>query len=736
MQGVGFRPFVNRLANELKLNGWVRNINGQVEIWLEGQAQALQSFQKQLYSRKPPLAEPEKAVCKVVIAQGLQEFSIKQSASSGSADNHIPADYFVCQDCIDEIQDPTARRFRYPFINCTQCGPRYTIIDSLPYDRPNTAMQSFPLCSECEREYLDPLDRRYHAQPLACPACGPKLQFVNKQEDSIDDTPAALRACIVALSAGLIVAVKGVGGYHLVCDAANDFAVRRLRKRKKRPAKPLALMMPEQGEDGLDYVRSVAEFSIEESRLLTSALRPIVLLKKKPATALSPALAPDLNELGIMLPYSPLHHLIAADFASALVMTSANISSEPVLTCNTEVETRLSHIADVFLHHNRAIRRPADDSVFRFIANKPRPIRMARGIAPIERKLTVAIEKPILAVGADLKNNIALAFDKRVVISPYIADLGSLRSLQVFQQLTDDLSALYGVCPHCIIADRHPDYHSNRWAARQKLPLIQVYHHAAHASALYAEHDLQDKAIVFTWDGTGFGMDGRVWGGETLLGAPGDWHRVASIRPFRLPGAESSGREPWRSALSICWEMEREWANCHYDIELLRMAWEKKINCPWSSSVGRLFDAAAAIIGIAEHCSYEGHAAMKLEAISHVAAEPIALGISENKLGLLVSDWAALFDFLLDSAENSEYKASVFHASLARMIVDQAIILRQKYALNQVGLSGGVFQNRLLIEAVTRQLSVHGFQVFSHQQLPSGDGNISFGQIIEATQQL
>ncbi len=736
VQGVGFRPFINRLANELQLNGWVRNISGQVEIWLEGEAQALKKFQKDLYEQKPPLAQPDPATCTQIQVQGFQSFSIKQSMKTGHADNHIPADFFVCQDCLDEMQNPTARRFRYPFINCTQCGPRYTIIDSLPYDRPNTSMLSFVLCRDCEQEYSNPLDRRYHAQPLACPVCGPGLKFVKPGAPALEGNEAALSACVKALSAGLIVAVKGVGGYHLLCDAANNKSVLRLRERKQRPDKPLALMLPWQGKDGLDQLRLYAEFSPQESTLLCSPLRPIVLLKKRAETGLSSALAAGLNELGVMLPYSPLHHLIATDFGSALVMTSANLSSEPVLITETEVESRLTHVADAFLHHNRPIRRPADDSVYRFISNKARPIRLARGMAPIERKLPKAIKKPVLAVGGDLKNSIALGFDNRVVISPYIADLGSLRSQQVFQQLVDELTRLYDVKPEIIITDKHPAYHSVRWAARQPLDVISVFHHHAHASAIYAEHTLKSTALVFTWDGTGLGEDGTIWGGEALLGKPGDWHRVASLRPFRLPGAEKVGREPWRSAISVCWELGLDWPDCQQDTVLLRQAWEKKINCPWSSSSGRLFDAAAALIGIVEQSSYEGHAAMQLEAISCHRVEPVSMNTTENDQGLLITDWGPLIHCLLDQSVNAEYKASVFHASLAELITEQAVLLREKYDVNQIGLSGGVFQNRLLTELATEKLIAQGFEVYSHEQLPSGDGNISFGQIIEARLQI
>lgn len=733
VQGVGFRPFVSRLANELGLAGWVRNRSGQVEIHAEGRAEALEAFKTGLIHQKPPLAHPECPEVESVTPEGLTDFLIHISQASASSDTHIPPDYFVCDDCLAEMQNPQEKRYRYPFINCTQCGPRYTLIDCLPYDRPNTAMANFPLCPACHAEYSNPGDRRYHAQPLACSQCGPRLTFRRIGFADTSTNEAALSACLESLRAGWIIAVKGVGGYHLLCDATKSQSVSRLRQRKLRPDKPLAVLLPWRGENGLELVSQLADLHDTEKQLLCSPLRPIVLVKKCTDSVLTDAIAPGLTEVGLMLPYSPLHHLLANEYGLPLVATSANLSGEPVLTDPDEVESRLQLVADAFLHHDRPIRRPADDSVYRRIAGKTRPLRVGRGCAPIERKLPFHLKQPLLAVGADMKNTIALGFRDRVVISPHIGDLGSLRGAKVFEQVIADFQRLYDVKPEAIVCDAHPGYHSHQWAKQTKLPVVPVFHHHAHASALAGEHGLTEPCLVFTWDGSGYGEDGSIWGGETLFGSPGNWRRVGSLKSFYLPGGDKASRQPWRCALSVCWEIGQDWRECPQDSELLRTAWERKINCPLSSSVGRLFDAAAALTGIAQHSSYEGHAAMQLEAISCETQAVIRLPIAKNASEMLVTDWSPLIAFLKNSKISPSERASIYHASLAAAIVDQAIALRNKYAVNGVGLSGGVFQNRLLTEQALAGLVKHGFDVYLHEQLPAGDGGISFGQLIEAS---
>jgi hydrogenase maturation protein HypF len=732
VQGVGFRPFVSRIARELGLAGRVHNRGGQVDIRAEGTTEALESFRRALVERAPPLAEIEFVDCQADTVQGFERFDIEASETNFHADVHIPPDGFVCADCLAEMRDPSQRRYRYPFINCTQCGPRYTLIDRLPYDRPNTAMAGFELCSDCRAEYEDPCDRRYHAQPLACPRCGPALTFVEPGHTSVLGNEHTLAACLAVLRDGRIVAVKGVGGYHLLCDARDPAVVRRLRERKSRPHKPLAVLLPWRGADGLDALAPLAEADESERRRLRSPMRPIVLLRKAPASPLAEAVAPGLDEVGVMLPYSPLHHLLADGYDAPLIATSANLSGEPVLTDAEEIESRLAHVADAFLHHDRPIRRPADDAVYRRWAGKTRPIRLGRGLAPLERKLPFRLEQPLLAVGADLKNTVALAFRDRVVVSPHIGDLGSARGADVFERVIADFSALYDVEPVVIVCDAHPDYHSTRWAKARGLSVRPVFHHHAHASALAGEHGLEAPMLVFAWDGTGYGEDGTLWGGETLLGVPGQWRRMGCLRPFRLPGGERASRQPWRCALAVCWETGQEWRESPPDIALTRQAWKRRVNCPRTTSAGRLFDAAAALLGIASEASYEGHAAMLLEALSEPGAEPIPLPLERASTGLLVSDWSTLLPMLMSGEWSARERGSIFHASLAATIADQAEALRGEYGIERVGLSGGVFQNRILVERAAAELTRRGFTVHLHEALPPGDGGISFGQIIEA----
>ena len=731
VQGVGFRPFVNRLALRLGLDGWVRNAAGQVEILIQGTPQSVQYFERLLIEEAPPLARPEHIASRSDATLCGKGFAILESESGLRSYNHIPPDYFICEECLQEMQDPTQRRYRYPFINCTQCGPRYSIIDRLPYDRPNTSMADFPLCPQCRSEYENPADRRYHAQPLACPVCGPKLRF-RFGKDEITETEAAITACVEALRQGMIVAIKGIGGYHLLCDASSEDAVLRLRDRKHRPHKPFAVMLPWCGPDGLNAARQVSRAEETQLSLLKDPLRPIVLVPASPHGGLAESIAPGMAEVGLMLPYSPLHHLILSDFGGPLVATSANLSGEPVLTDAVEVDTRLDKIADAFLHHNRPIRRPADDTVFRLIGDRPRPLRLGRGCAPLEINLPFRTERPLLAVGGQMKNTVALAWDDRAVISPHIGDLGSRRSQVVFEQLIGELASLYSVEPQAVICDAHPDYSSTRWANACGLPVTRVYHHHAHASALVGERGSSEKTLVFTWDGTGFGEDGSIWGGEALLGSPGAWKRVASWRPFRLPGGDQAARHPRRSALGLLWECGLERWTDREDVQLLHTAWQRNVNCPWSSSMGRIFDAAAALTEVAPEASFEGQAPMCLEALSDADAEPLELPLARDQDGLFRSDWAPLLAMLTDTRLSAAARGGIFHASVAKALVRQAVAVREQVGIARVGLTGGVFQNRLLYELADRFLRDSGFEVFMPERIPVNDGGLSFGQLIEA----
>ncbi|MBI1424179.1 MAG: carbamoyltransferase HypF [Gammaproteobacteria bacterium] len=733
VQGVGFRPFVYRLAQAHGIVGWVRNELGQVTLHIQGQADNITDFKTDLLTQAPPLARPVIQSCLPAEALALDHFAIKPSGTQSPATIHVPADYYLCHDCRRELFDPANRRYRYPFINCTHCGPRYTLITRLPYDRANTGMAEFTLCPACRAEYDNPADRRFHAEPIACPACGPQLQYYAADVGLVAETSAALASCSDALRAGKIVAVKGIGGYHLLCDARNDTAVQTLRQRKPRPHKPLAVMFPVKGDDELDAIRAMTDLDPVSAAQLRDPLRPIVLVRKGAGDVLSPQLAPDLNEIGVFLPYSPLHALLLHDFQGPLVATSANISGEPVLTNNQDVERRLAHVADAFLHHNRPIERPADDSVYRVIANAARPLRLGRGVAPLELSLPVAIAKPTLAVGGHMKNTIALAWDDRIVVSPHIGDLDAPRSLEVFEQVIADLQTLYRVKAQRLICDAHPAYASTRWASQDGREVCEVFHHHAHASAIAGEYSHEPRWLVFTWDGTGYGADGTIWGGETFYGVAADWQRVASLRPFNLPGGDKAGREPWRAALALCWETGQRWQSPLADSEILYKAWQQKLNSPQSTSMGRLFDAAAALIDVCTQASFEGQAPMALEAMAsrYSDAEGIELPMTVDQQGVWRSDWAALLPMLLDPRRSREQRAAMFHASLAKHILRQCEHFRQHYAEFAVGLGGGVFQNRLLAEMTLDVLSHAGFRVYLPGTVPCNDGGLCFGQIIE-----
>ncbi len=737
VQGVGFRPFVYRLAQQHQITGWVRNVNGAVEIQAEGEPVQLQRFSRALLSEAPPLSAPGPLTVTACPSEHAEAFSILDSqagsaawlndASSKMADAwsiHLPPDGFVCADCLAELHDPANRRHRYPFINCTQCGPRYTLITALPYDRSNTSMRDFPLCPDCRREYENPLDRRFHAEPIACPVCGPHLQFVSGNETH-DGDEAALAAAVTALRSGKIVAVKGIGGYHLLCDARNDSAIATLRERKPRPAKPLAVMVRD-----LDALRALVHIAPEQESFIAAPARPIVLLPWRADVDLSPLIAPGLGEVGCLLPYSPLHALLLNDFDGPLVATSGNLSGEPVLTDNDEAQSRLSHLADAFLHHNRPIVRPADDPVYRVIAGTPRPLRLGRGIAPLELELPRPVPEPVLALGSHMKNTLCLAWGTRAVSSPHIGELDTLRSLDTLAQVAADLQALYQVQATRVLIDRHPGYGYRRYARECQLPLSEIWHHHAHASAVAWEFPDVNEWIVFAWDGVGLGEDHSLWGGEALTGAPGRWRHAAALRPFHLPGGDKAGREPWRAAAALLWETGQP---APFAPEPLHQAWSHRLNSPASSSAGRLFDAAAALCGVCTHASFEGEGPMRLEAVAASSSNThaLALPLERDALGIWRTDWAPLLPMLTDASHSAADRAAGFHHSLAQALVDQAQQLRAQTGISTIGLTGGVFQNHLLAESAIVRLEATGFSVHLPQRIPVNDAGLSFGQIIE-----
>lgn len=723
VQGVGYRPFVYNRAVELGLKGTVCNGSGKVFIHAEGSEPALDTLERDLVHGAPPLARPSLESSQPALCRACDGFEIERSEATGAVEIHLPPDLFTCDDCLAEMTDPTERRHGYPFINCTQCGPRYTIITGMPYDRPNTSLATFELCPDCAREYGDPRDRRFHAQPLACPVCGPRLER-------------PVEEAVAAIDAGRIVAVKGVGGYHLLCDAAQDAAVSRLRERKHRPHKPLAVMFPQQGRDGLDEVRAHLQLDEVTREALLDPARPIVLMPRGPGFALSEALAPGLGEIGAFLPYSPLHHLLLQKLGRPVVATSGNLSGEPVIIDNDEADRRLAHVADEFLHHDRPIVRPADDSVLRPMAGAARAIRLGRGTAPLERELTRDIPRTVLAVGGHLKVTTALAWARRVVVSPHIGELDSPRSEKIFQQINRDLQNIYQVKPDVIACDMHPRYSSSQWAEQSGLPRVRVQHHRAHASALAGEHPDVSRWLVFTWDGVGYGDDGSLWGGEAFAGAPGDWTRAASFRPFSLVGGDKAGREPWRSAAALMWSDDRDWGPPVEGIGLARQAWTAGRGCHESSAVGRLFDAAAALVLGRLASSFEGQGPMELEycASAYRGGEThaVAMPLVRDEKGLLRADWSPLLSLLTDDSMAPGLRAALFHESMAFCLLDQVLALREDHDFDAVGLGGGVFQNRWLTERVVSLLAGHAIPVRLHRDIPANDGGLSFGQVIEA----
>lgn len=731
VQGVGFRPFVYRLAKHHGLTGHVQNRLGQVVIVAAGTNDALARFQAELLSAAPPLAQPRLDESREIEPPTGAEFSIAASSADAAARVFVPPDYFMCEDCRRELHDPADRRFRYPFINCTQCGPRYTLIEALPYDRPNTSMAEFALCDDCLREYLDPADRRFHAEPLACLTCGPQLRFAGGVGEDRASTADALAATLKRLRCGAIVAVKGIGGYHLMCDAGDEAAVAALRERKHRPDKPLAVMFPMAGRDGLDVVRRYAQPIREEAELLLSPARPIVLVGKSSRGALAPNVAPGLREIGVFLPYSPLHQLLLESYGAPLVATSANISGEPVLTDGDEVERRLGKVADAFLHHNRRIVRPADDPVYRRIANRMRPLRIGRGCAPLELTLPWPQSIPLLAAGGHMKGTLALSFDDRVVVSPHIGEMDSPRSLAVFEQVAADLQSLYGVQAERIVCDAHPGYTTHRWAWEQGLPVETVWHHRAHASALAAEFGEDDGWLVFAWDGVGYGEDGTLWGGEALVGRAGGWRRAASFRPFRLPGGERAGREPWRSAAALYWTAGHAWSDSPDHQGLAEQAWRERLNSPETSAVGRLFDAAAALVVRCYTTSFEAQGPMLLEALVTGPGDALRLPLTRDDDGVWRSNWEPLLYQLADTTRSARERAENFHTSMARALLDQALRLRDESGAECVGLTGGVFQNRALAGQARALLENEGFRVFLPRALPCNDAGLAFGQAAE-----
>ena len=803
VQGVGYRPFVYNLARRLGVTGWVRNASDGVWCLAEGDPETLAAFERALRDEAPPMAVVESVVAEEVDLEGAVEFVIVASRAEEGAMTLVSPDIATCDACRGELLDPSDRRYRYPFINCTNCGPRFTIIDDVPYDRPMTTMRDFPMCQECSAEYGDPSDRRFHAQPDACFICGPRM-YLNRAENALADwvwrpelessprphrdrdaerlrSDAILEAATALLRDGGILAIKGLGGFQLACDATNEVAVARLRDRKRRWGKPFAVMMP-----NLEQAAEYCEISPDESKLLTSPAAPIVLLRlgegvgvlgeregerggKSIASSaagegaedaqhpqaprapgedcssrgLATSLAPGLRELGVMLPYTPLHHLLLSATALPLVMTSGNLSEEPIATGNAEALDRLGEIADAVLLHDREIRSRYDDSVARVVSSGTELVRRARGFAPFPIKLPFRSDVDILALGPEQKNTVTLLSGEYAFVSQHIGDMENAETFAAFERTIELYSRLFRVNPGIVAYDLHPEYLSSKHALTLGLPAVGVQHHHAHVAGVAAEHGIDGPFIGVALDGTGYGPDGTIWGGEVLLATLGGFDRLARLSHMPMPGGAAAVRRPARMAIGALAaagllghpgaEPLRSRLAEGEEATLLRMI-ERGVNSPLTSSMGRLFDAMAALCGVRDDAGYEGQAAIELEAIADASAQgSYRFAITPGEPTVIES--APLLEAALDDIVRGVPASTVsarFHRAVAAAIVDQCILASTSSATRTVALSGGVLMNRLIMDGAFLGLKDAGLQPITHVRLPVNDGGVSFGQAVVA----
>ncbi|MFH2069509.1 MAG: carbamoyltransferase HypF [Candidatus Omnitrophota bacterium] len=778
VQGVGFRPFVYRLASRLALSGFVRNQRDGVSILAEGRKNILKKFLDRLEREAPPASQIFRVEVKEVRPVGRPSFKIEESRGKKEGKLFVPPDIAACQNCLSEMADPTDRRYRYPFINCTNCGPRYSIIKDLPYDRPRTVMAQFRLCQNCGREYRDPADRRYHAEPVACPVCGPEISLRHKNR-TVATGDAATRKALALIKQGKIIAVKGIGGFHLICDAANEAAVKRLRRRKKRPFKPLALMA-----ESAKTVRRYALLSAEAEKLLTGPCRPILLLRKRPGqNDLPESLSPDNNYYGFFLAYAPLHFLLLEIGPKVLVATSANLSEEPVTCDDKEAEEKLAGIADYFLTHNRKIVNRSDDSIILPVNSPfPRPsrqgreitqtlrgrvpfpklwkgdvcrwgsifIRRSRGYAPLP--IITGVKFPAsLAFGAEEKGTFAFASGHTVFPSPYLGDLKNYENLQFFEKTLDCYGRFFRIKPEFLVADLHPDYQSRRsaekTAKKKKLPLFLVQHHQAHVASVLAEYNLKEPVIGVVFDGTGYGTDKTLWGGEFFCGNQQKMKRVGRLLPFPLPGGDQAVLQPWRIALSL---LHSAFGSKIPDLKSLKkidrnqkIAVLETLNNDYpfieTSSAGRLFDAVSSLLGLCHQQTYDAQAPIRLQTAAEKAEsrltqlKPYPFTLEKDEV--LRVDWKPIITEIageLETEKSTEIIAARFHLTVAEIIESVCLRLSRKGKINKVVLAGGVFQNQLLLKLTREKLSAVGFSVFVPEKLPINDAGICLGQLLIA----
>ncbi len=758
VQGVGFRPFIYQLAHEYNLKGWVLNASDGVWIEVEGKGEEVDKFIENIPKKAPPRARIENIEVEALPFQGYETFEIRKSHEEKEKFILISPDIATCELCLKELFDPTDRRYRYPFINCTNCGPRFTIIEDIPYDRPKTTMKKFAMCPLCSQEYHDPMNRRFHAQPNACPKCGPSLFLIQrrtspkspskkerekfkkyavagKEENWEEVKGDPIKQTIEALKAGKIVAIKGLGGFHLACDATNNETVKLLRERKRRPGKPFALMVKD-----IEAVKEICEVGPEEEKLLKSPECPIVLLKRRENTPVAEEVAPNNNYLGVMIPYTPLHHLLLRESKMILVMTSGNISEEPIACENSEALERLKNLADLFLLHDRDIYSRYDDSVAKIFEKEPMLLRRARGYAPYPIHLPYQ-SKEILAVGPELKNTFCLTKENYAFVSQHIGDMENQETLVHFERTLELYKRLFRIQPELVAYDLHPEYLSTKFALELPLPKVGVQHHHAHIVGAMIENAHLDPVIGFSFDGTGYGTDGKIWGGEVILATLNDFERLAHFEYVPLPGGEASIKKPWRMALSYLLILFGEdWRKLPIDFstrvpegeaKIVQQQVQKGINAPLTSSCGRLFDAISSLIGIRDVAHYEAQAAIEMEMVSLETEECYEYKLKETEAGPLIVETTTIIKQIVDDLIQGIDKSKIagkFHQTIAKIILDLAHLFASKKGIKTVALAGGVFQNNLLLKKSVALLRKSGFQVLLKRRVPVNDGGVSLGQ--------
>jgi hydrogenase maturation protein HypF len=728
VQGVGFRPFVYALASGLGLTGLVGNDVDGVFAEVEGPPAAVAEFLRRLERDAPPLARIERVTATDVTPLRSASFVIAPSAAHGPRRTLVSADTATCADCLRELADPADRRFGYPFINCTNCGPRFTIVRDVPYDRPLTTMAPFAMCERCAAEYHDPADRRFHAQPTCCPACGPRLALHPAGDGHADPLPAAAEL----LMTGRILAVKGLGGYHLAADAGCERAVAALRARKHREDKPFAVMAAD-----LAAAADLAEVDAAAAALLTSPARPIVLLPRRPGAAVAPATAPGNRRLGVMLPYTPLHHLLLAAVARPMVLTSGNVSDEPIAYRDDEAGDRLGGIADAFLTHDRAIHVRTDDSVAGTFRARPMLLRRSRGYVPEPLTVARAFPRPVLACGAELKNTFCLARGRHAFVSHHVGDLQNAETLRSFTEGIEHFRRLFDIEPEVVAHDLHPEYLSTKYALELDLPPLGVQHHHAHIASCLADNGEDGPVLGVAFDGTGYGPDGTIWGGEFLVASLASFERGGHLAPVPMPGGAAAIRQPWRMAAAYLGDAhDLDVRNRNQDRwpAVVTMA-AKGVNSPLTSSAGRLFDAAAAVLGVRDAINYEGQAAVELEQLAdpaETAAYPAAIDTGPGPFQARGADLLRGVVDDLTGGVPAPLIAARFHHGVAALIEAGCLRLRESHGLGTVALSGGVFQNLLLLRATVARLEARGFRVLLHSRVPCNDGGISLGQAVIA----